>query len=155
MDFNKNDVRVLDFILDKVIENGQSSYDDFLNINLNLEKKEFEAPLIDEEKFESYFYVFEENNIGEIHRLKEATYIKKTIKTQSFKDNGGFMSLFNEKIKEKEFKNIERRSREVNLELAEKTLKEFPKTKWFARIGFGIAVILALKELIMIFIVRN
>ena len=35
----------------------------------------------------------------------------------------------------------------TDLELAEKTLKEFPKTKWFARIGFFIAIVLALKEL--------
>ena len=34
----------------------------------------------------------------------------------------------------------------------EKTLKEFPKTKWFARIGFIIGILLALKELyILIF----
>ena len=35
----------------------------------------------------------------------------------------------------------------TDLELAEKTLKEFPKTKWFARIGLFIAIVLALKEL--------
>ena len=35
----------------------------------------------------------------------------------------------------------------TDLKLAEKTLKEFPKTKWFARIGLFIAIVLALKEL--------
>jgi hypothetical protein len=35
----------------------------------------------------------------------------------------------------------------TDLQLAEKTLKEFPKTKWFARIGLLIAIVLALKEL--------
>lgn len=36
---------------------------------------------------------------------------------------------------------------EIDFELTKKTLEEFPKTKWFARIGFFIAVVLALKEL--------
>jgi hypothetical protein len=36
---------------------------------------------------------------------------------------------------------------EVNFELSKQTLKEFPKTKWFARIGLFIAIVLALKDL--------
>lgn len=36
---------------------------------------------------------------------------------------------------------------EVDFKLAKKTLEEFPKTKWFARIGFIIGIILLLKEL--------
>ena len=35
----------------------------------------------------------------------------------------------------------------IDLELAQKMLKEFPKTKQFARIGLFIAIVLALKEL--------
>lgn len=40
---------------------------------------------------------------------------------------------------------------EVDFELAKRTLEEYPKTKWFARIGFIIAIILALKELYILF----
>jgi hypothetical protein len=36
----------------------------------------------------------------------------------------------------------------VDLELAKKVLKEYPYTKWFARIGFVIAIILAVLEII-------
>jgi len=36
---------------------------------------------------------------------------------------------------------------EVDFELTKRTLEEFTKTKWFARIGFFIAIALALKEL--------
>jgi hypothetical protein len=36
---------------------------------------------------------------------------------------------------------------EVDFELAKQTLKEFPTTKWFARIGLFIAITLALKDL--------
>lgn len=36
---------------------------------------------------------------------------------------------------------------EIDFELAKRTLEEFPKTKWFARLGFVMASVLALKEL--------
>lgn len=48
-------------------------------------------------------------------------------------------------IAEKE--RIEFEKSKIDLELAQKMLKEFPKTKWFARIGLFIAIVLALKEL--------
>ncbi|AUS06833.1 hypothetical protein [Pseudotamlana carrageenivorans] len=37
---------------------------------------------------------------------------------------------------------------EVDFELAKKTLEEFPRTKWFARVGFFIGIGLAILELI-------
>jgi hypothetical protein len=42
---------------------------------------------------------------------------------------------------------IEFEKSKIDLELSQKMLKEFPKTKWFARIGLFIAIVLALKEL--------
>ena len=42
---------------------------------------------------------------------------------------------------------IEFEKSKIDLELAQKMLKEFPKTKWFARIGLFIAIVLALKDL--------
>lgn len=63
---------------------------------------------------------------------------------ESFLKNGGFEKIESDlKLKE----NIEPRKSKVDLELAEKMLEEYPKTKWFARIGLLIAVVLALKEL--------
>jgi hypothetical protein len=54
-------------------------------------------------------------------------------------------------IKELEYEaekdRIEFEKSKIDLELARKMLKEFPKTKWFARIGLFIAIVLALKEL--------
>ncbi|RLD56561.1 MAG: hypothetical protein DRJ01_15080 [Bacteroidetes bacterium] len=49
-------------------------------------------------------------------------------------------------IKEKE--NLELEKTKVDLDLAKKMLKEYPKTKWFARIGFFIAIGLGLLEII-------
>jgi hypothetical protein len=36
---------------------------------------------------------------------------------------------------------------DLDFELTKRTLKEFPKTKWFARLGFLFSVLLLLKEL--------
>ena len=53
-----------------------------------------------------------------------------------------------ETIKERE--RIEFEKLKVDLVLAKEMLKEYPKTKWFARIGFIIGVLLLLKELYML-----
>ena len=55
-------------------------------------------------------------------------------------------------IKELEYnaekERIEFEKSKIDLDLAQKMLKEYPYTKWFARIGFVIAIVLAVLELI-------
>ena len=66
--------------------------------------------------------------------------------------NGGWLKYVeNEKSKgdflaKKEALDFEKSK--IDLELAKKVLKEYPYTKWFARIGFAIAIILAVLEII-------
>ncbi len=57
------------------------------------------------------------------------------------------LALENEKVFNDNKEQLEFEKTKVDIELAKQTLKEFPRTKWFARISFIIAVILALKEL--------
>jgi len=45
---------------------------------------------------------------------------------------------------------LEREQKRIDISLSEKTLKEFPKTKWIARIGFIIGVVLVIKELYLL-----
>ncbi len=49
-------------------------------------------------------------------------------------------------IAEKE--KIEFEKSKIDLDLGQKMLKEYPYTKWFARIGFVIAIVLAVLEII-------
>lgn len=49
-------------------------------------------------------------------------------------------------IAEKE--RIEFEKSKIDLDLAQKMLKEYPLTKWFARIGFIIAIVLAILEIL-------
>ena len=68
-----------------------------------------------------------------------------------FLNQGGFTKVEKELSELKKFnlkkEKIEFEKSKIDLELAKKMLKEFPKTKWFARIGFIIAIVLMLKEL--------
>jgi len=57
-----------------------------------------------------------------------------------------FTDLMKELEEEKKQKQIEFEKTKVDLKLAEKMLKEYPKTKWFARIGFFIGLCLAILE---------
>lgn len=71
--------------------------------------------------------------------------------TKEFLNTSSFTKIEIENLKklrkEEEKATIEFRKTKIDLELAEKMLEEFPKTKWFARIGFIIGVVLMLKEL--------
>ena len=71
--------------------------------------------------------------------------------TESFLNQGGFTKIEENRNFELEKKNkrenFEFEKAKIDLELAKKMLKEFPKTKWFARIGFIIGILLLLKEL--------
>ena len=71
---------------------------------------------------------------------------------ETFLNNGGLTKALTKRAieleKQAEKEELEIRKSKVDLELAERTLKEFPRTKWFARFGFFIGVILGLKELI-------
>jgi hypothetical protein len=88
---------------------------------------------------------------AELYDLDEIKYFDfKQIKGVFVRPKG-LKAFSNEKylkIKEDiELKEIESKKTKAELDLAEKTLNEFPKTKWFARIGFIIGIILMLKEL--------
>ena len=63
-------------------------------------------------------------------------------------DFTSFKEIESENEFRKEKEKIEYEKSKIDLELAKKMLKEYPKTKWIARIGFGIAVVLAVLELI-------
>lgn len=72
--------------------------------------------------------------------------------TEKFLKQGGFTQIENleiDKQKKQLYKeNLELEKTEVDLDLAKKMLKEYPKTKWFARFGFFLALGLAVFELI-------
>ena len=68
-----------------------------------------------------------------------------------FNKGGWIKHLENENIKgnlKAEKENLDFEKSKVDFELATKMLKEYPYTKWFARIGFVIAIVLAVLEIL-------
>ncbi|WP_392348303.1 hypothetical protein [uncultured Polaribacter sp.] len=64
----------------------------------------------------------------------------------------GGWKMYQQLLKEKKNREAEKEiidfeKSKIDLVLAKKMLEEFPKTKWFARIGFIIGIVLMLKEL--------
>ena len=87
---------------------------------------------------------FKQTNAGDLIQISGLT--------ESFLNQGGFTEIelghSIEQFKKKEREDIEFEKTKIDLELSKKMLKEYPKTKWFARVGAFIGIVLALKELI-------
>lgn len=90
--------------------------------------------------------------IAEVTISENTECIEKNGITERFLKQGGFSAIEKEEIKNQEKQaykeNLELEKTEVDLDLAKKMLKEYPKTKWFARFGFFIALGLAIFQII-------
>jgi hypothetical protein len=91
------------------------------------------------------------DKVADVRISEHNCLINATGITEKFIKQGGFTESEKEYLKqekyEEEKERIEFEKSKIDLELAEKMLEEFPKTKWFARIGFIIGIVLMLKEL--------
>ncbi len=105
-------------------------------------------------------FLFEkiQNTVDKVADVRISEYnclITATGITKLFLEQGGFTKTEIETIKEKqkqlEKEKIEFEKSKIDLELAKKMLKEYPYTKWFARIGFIIALVLGVIELIQFY----
>ena len=142
MELKIEDIEVLDFILEKISkENTYLSCDDLSQFG------EGNPPEFLESEFERIMFILNYFKVCNCVFSKDANCIYSNSKTSYFIKNGGFKNEYAEIEKAKYKDRIELRKNEIDLDLAEKMLKEFPKTKWFARIGLFIAIVLALKEL--------
>lgn len=104
-------------------------------------------------KFESEKFSDEMESRGLIRRINELCIVTEK-GLEIYKYGGWKKFIVDKKNREielesakKEKDDIELRKSKVDLELAEKMLEEYPKTKWFARVSFIIAIVLMLKEL--------
>ena len=68
------------------------------------------------------------------------------VNTDRFIENGGFLKYFENLEKENYKKELEFEKTKIDLVLAKKMLKDYPKTKFIAFAGFVITIILLLKE---------
>ena len=82
----------------------------------------------------------------------EDYYITRTVHIKEFLKNGGFVADYNQLVdqsnKEKEREELEIRKTKTDLELAEKTLRDYKTTKFLSRFAFIVSLGLAFLELI-------
>ena len=105
--------------------------------------------------FKRYLVIFDHCNAAKVTLHADVYQANTTRDTHRFHIAGGFKAYFEREAErkriEQEEKALERRKAEVDLNLAERTLKDYPWTKWAARIAFIISIILAAFELLRVF----
>ena len=153
--FSKKDIETLDYMVECLIKNGEVTLFDFGNTfvseKIKNEGLEFKIQDITENEYLEYLQILKEFDVCEVNLTEDSESTKKTPSTLLFRKKGGFQAL-NQKLKEQEKREkLNDKKTKVDLKLAEETLKEFPRTKWFARIAFGISIILIIKEIINFF----
>tara|TARA_R110000868_G_scaffold224080_2_gene475971 strand:+ start:617 stop:1078 length:462 start_codon:yes stop_codon:yes gene_type:complete len=79
-------------------------------------------------------------------------FIAATDLTEVFINQGGFTKQEKDEAEQKRIQNerdnIAFEKSKIDLDLAKKMLKEYPKTKWMSRLGFFIGTVLAILKLV-------
>ncbi|AUC20626.1 hypothetical protein BTO15_00180 [Polaribacter sejongensis] len=141
---NKKDLILKAMISEKTVNPSFSyaSLRDSLFSELNIDQVKFLIESIDKEKPELLIIM---------PYSEKSPLIQPTGLVNEFLNQGGFTKIEKDKElllnKQNEREEREIRKSKVDLELAEKMLKEFPTTKVFSRIGAFIGIALLLKEL--------
>ncbi len=155
-EFNKEDIELLNFIVEKCLSTGFSVTADNLvesgHINLVDEKgygtltPKFDAT----KEFVRLMHILDQHGVCECSFSEDAEFARSNSFTFQFQRQGGFKKVFNDLKEKRKQERIELRKAKVDLELAEKMLKEYPKTKWIARISFLIGIIALIVSIIQL-----
>lgn len=152
-EFNKTDIAALDFMVKTAIEKGFVNGDDLIEAGFikleNTSDLEFNvrAKEIAVDESVRYIHILDKQGICECFFSRDSEFARKNERTFQFQKQGGFKALYADLKAERKREKLEVRKTEVDLDLAEKTLKDLPRTKFLAWSGFIIAILLLLKEL--------
>ena len=160
IELQKEDIQRLDLLLKVISENGLFGISwkniekelptFFENIKPKdiLDSTQFNHKAREYERLASFFKKYDCGNVKKATPFEggELT-ISKNHNTLQFKEQNGFENLYSDLKEKRKRENIEYRKSKVDLKLANKMLKEFPKTKLFSRVGAFIGIVLLLKEL--------
>lgn len=140
MNLHKEDIEILDSILDEII-NEDYTDPNFL-VKKNIIKKENA-----EKEFLRLLSIMDYFNCAECTETIDSSFIRVNKNSYQFHKNGGFKKLYEDQQTEKNNKNISDRKTKKELELTEKVLGEYWVTKWTSRLGFAFSVILIIIEI--------
>jgi hypothetical protein len=153
-EFDKEDIETLDCIVELAINTGSSVsaknlIDSGKIIITDKEGYHTLTPGFDAEKeFSRYIHILESYRVCKSNVTKGGKYIMSNSYTLQFQKLGGFKKVYADLIKKEEKESLEIKKTKIDLELSEKILNEYSKTKWFARIGFLLAVALVIFEIV-------
>lgn len=156
-EFNKKDIHALDFMIQTIILNEFVYMEDLVakqlikydiksTLDFNVRAKEAAM-----DEFVRYLSILEAYDVCICSYNQDQEYGKKNEKTFQFQKKGGFQNLYTLLKKRRKRKKLEFQKTKVDLVLAEKMLKEYPKTKWIARISLVITMILVILEITKFF----
>ena len=138
----KKDLPVLKHLLKELINSeGAGIIFNSLPIELKKDRSDNEIELI----FRKFANIFLKYNAGEYF---DNGFGWVTIKETPITFSINFEKEYEKELKNEEKERIEFEKSKIDLKLAKKMLKEFPKTKLFSRIGAFIGIGLAILELI-------
>lgn len=150
--FEKEDIDVLDFMVSQMLLKGSVLGNDLVKAGfVSVEQPEgldfkVGASYIDE--YIRYLHILNEFNVCECFFAEDSEFARKNSNTFQFQKQGGFKALYADLEEKHKQEKLQFRKAQVDLDLAERMLKEYPRTKWFARIGFFLGLILAIVEII-------
>ncbi|WP_296386917.1 hypothetical protein [Winogradskyella sp.] len=154
IDFTKEDIEPLDWMVNEVIIRYALTPDDLVEAGIIKvpDGLEIDVTYNTVTEFKRYLYVLNKYNVCDCISSMDMINVRVNEYTPQFKTLGGFKKLYADLKKQEKREKLELRKTKVDLNLAEKMLEEYPKTKWFARIGFFIGIGLAILELIKLLI---
>ena len=151
----KEDVIILDKVLDYLIESTWMDPLELERLSIIPSPNDVFEIILKSDYYELEFVrlsvFFSERDLAEFKRTKSGPnmMVRKGFAT-NFRANGGFASAFQLQIKVDEIEAVDLEKSKVDLELAKKTLNDYPRTKWMARFGFVVPILLFILEVIRI-----
>ena len=122
LEFFKEDIEPLDFILNKVIKKSHVEANDLLDAGFikNVSNElEFNVHYKPEFEFIRYWNIVKEYGVAECKTTKNGAYIRVNEKTLHFLKQSGLKKTHKDILDEKALNEIEQRKAKVDLELAE------------------------------------
>lgn len=154
MHVSEDDIRRLDFLLHELVrtENPVNALN-LLALDMDYYSGQGSEQLYKDLK--RYLLLFHEAGAATVYLHQNNLRAEFTQGSVAFQVQGGFRPFFERKHREEneaeERRNRERRKEDLDMDLAEKTLKDYWWTKWAARIAFILSVVLGLVELLRVF----
>lgn len=153
-DFNKSDIKTLDFIVDQCLTKGYgiNANDLVKSGHINLTDKKGYGTLTPEfdasAEFTRYLGILKKYDVCDCTFTKDGEFASSNSNTLNFQKQGGFKAIYKDLNEQRKREQLEYEKSKVDLKLAKETLKDLPKTKKLSKWAIIISLIAILLQLI-------